>query len=138
MGVLARAPGEALAGAVASLGQEPAARWLRPPETGLVMLRGRAGGTGAAFNLGEMTVTRATLRLEDGTVGHGWVAGRDAEKARLVALCDALLQGAQAVRVMEMVIRPLQAQMEARRRQQAEKAAETEVAFFTMARGEDA
>ena len=35
---------------------------LRGPETGLVMLRGRAGGTGAPFNLGEMTVARCTVR----------------------------------------------------------------------------
>src|SRR5512139_3658243 len=36
---------------------------LRAPETGLVMLRGRMGATGAAFNLGEATVTRCAVRL---------------------------------------------------------------------------
>src|SRR6476620_11625428 len=32
---------------------------LRAPETGLVMLRGRVGGAGAPFNLGEASVKRA-------------------------------------------------------------------------------
>ena len=36
---------------------------LRAPETGLVMLRGRMGATGGAFNLGEATVTRCAVRL---------------------------------------------------------------------------
>ena len=39
------------------LSSRPTVRWLRPAETGMVMVRGRAGGTGQAFNLGEMTVT---------------------------------------------------------------------------------
>ena len=34
---------------------------LRAPETGLVMVRGRIGGTGAPFNVGEMTVTRCSV-----------------------------------------------------------------------------
>jgi alpha-D-ribose 1-methylphosphonate 5-triphosphate synthase subunit PhnG len=61
----------------------PAHEILRPPEIGTVMVRGRAGATGAAFNLGEMTVTRASVRLTDGTVGHGHMQGRDKDAARL-------------------------------------------------------
>ena len=57
------------------------------------MARGRPGGDGAPFNLGEMTVTRCTVRLEDGTVGHAYVAGRDMRQAELAAVLDAVLQG---------------------------------------------
>lgn len=137
MGVLARAPAAELAAAFAALGSEPSSRWLRPPEFGSVMVRGRAGGTGAPFNLGEMTVTRAALRLEDGTVGHAYVAGRDAGKARIAALCDALMQGPQAGRVRETVVRPMQELLARQRAERAAKAAGTKVDFFTVARGED-
>ena len=50
--------------------------WLRRPEIGPVMVRGRTGATGLAFNMGEMTVTRCSLRLQGGVVGHGFVQGR--------------------------------------------------------------
>ena len=32
------------------------------------MVRGRVGGTGAPFNLGEMSVTRCSVRLADGSL----------------------------------------------------------------------
>jgi alpha-D-ribose 1-methylphosphonate 5-triphosphate synthase subunit PhnG len=137
MGVLARAPAAELAEAFARLGAEPAARWLRAPEIGLAMVRGRAGGTGAPFNLGEVTVTRAALALADGTVGHAYIAGRDPEKARVAALCDALLQGPAAARVMHAVVLPMQELMARGRAERAGKAAATKVDFFTVARGED-
>ena len=58
-----------------------------------MMVQGRAGaGWGAAFNLGEVTVTRASVRLGCGTVGHALVQGLDARKAERAALLDALLQ----------------------------------------------
>src|SRR5260370_10594078 len=64
---------------------------LREPENGLVMVRGRIGGDGAPFNLGEATVSRAAVRLASGEVGFGYTLGRDREKARMIALCDALV-----------------------------------------------
>jgi alpha-D-ribose 1-methylphosphonate 5-triphosphate synthase subunit PhnG len=100
-------------------------------------VRGRAGGTGAPFNLGEVTVTRAALALADGTVGHAYIAGRDPEKARVAALCDALLQGPAAARVMQAVVRPMQELMARGRAERAGRAAATKVDFFTVARGED-
>lgn len=136
MSVLAKAPEAALAEAWARLGLDPAHEWLRPPEFGAVMVRGRTGGTGAPFNLTEMTVTRCALRLEDGRAGHAYVPGRSAEKARLAALCDALMQGAEAGRVRAEVIEPLRAARAAAARDRAEKAAATKVEFFTMVRGE--
>ena len=65
---------------------------MRGPEIGLVMLRGRMGATGNAFNVGETTVTRCTVRLASGTEGHAYVQGRNGEHAKRAALCDALFQ----------------------------------------------
>lgn len=137
MGLLARARPEDLAGAMAGL-DLPGYRLARPPETGAVMLRGRQGATGAAFNLGEMTVTRCALVLDDGVMGLGYVQGRSARQARQAALCDALLQGAEAARIRRAVLAPLAKAEAARRQDRAEKAAATRVEFFTLQRGEDA
>lgn len=138
MGVLARAAAGDVAAIWARAGlAEPAFDWLRPPEIGAVMVRGRAGGTGAPFNLGEVTVTRCALRLADGREGHGWVQGRDRDHARRAALADALLQGEEADAVRRGLISPL-AEAEAEQAAlRARKAAATKVDFFTMARGED-
>jgi alpha-D-ribose 1-methylphosphonate 5-triphosphate synthase subunit PhnG len=138
MGLLARAEAAELARLMAALGPEPAHDWLRPPETGTVMVRGRAGGTGAPFNLGEMTVTRCALRLGAcGTAGHAHVQGRDKDQARRAALMDALMQGPRAAEVRAAVLAPLEAAETARRTARARKAAATKVEFFTMVRGED-
>ncbi len=114
------------------------AQLLRGPETGLVTLRGRIGGGGAPFNVGEATVTRATVRLPNGAVGHSYALGRDKEKARLAAIADALWQDpARRAEVESKIIEPLRAaQAEADRKRRAETAA-TRVDFFTMVRGED-
>lgn len=136
MGLLARARATDLIAAWDGLGLDPDFVWLRAPETGGVMVRGRAGATGAAFNLGEMTVTRCALKLADGRVGHAVVQGRDRRKAEIAALCDALLQGAEAEKVKASVLEPLTAASGARARTRAAKAAATKVDFFTMVRGE--
>lgn len=137
MGLLARAPVAQVAARLAALGPLPAHDWLRAPEIGTVMLRGRVGATGAPFNLGEMTVTRCALRLADGTVGHGHVQGRDKNHATQAALVDALMQGPQAGRVAATVLAPLAATMQAAKAVRAAKAATTKVEFFTLVRGED-
>ena len=135
LGLLARAPGARLATLLPDL---PPFDWLRAPEAGAVMVRGRMGaGGGAPFNLGEMTVTRCALRLADGTVGHAVVQGRDRGHATRVAVIDALLQGAAAARIEASVLAPLRAEEATRRRVRAEKAAATKVEFFTLVRGED-
>lgn len=114
------------------------AQLLRGPETGLVTLRGRIGGGGAPFNVGEATVTRATVRLSDGTVGHAYALGRDKEKARLSAIADALwqlpLRRAEVEAKLLAPLRETAAAADAKRR--AETAA-TKVDFFTLVRGED-
>ena len=83
-----------LEAALAQLGELPAAEELRPPQTGLVMLRGRMGGSGPAFNVGEATVTRAALRLQSGAIGFSYLLGRSHRRARLAALVDAMGQDA--------------------------------------------
>ena len=110
---------------------------LRQAEIGLVMARGRAGGTGQRFNLGEITVTRCAVRSADGHVGHGYVAGRDKRKAELVASFDALLQAPERrAALLARVVEPLAAVQASQRASQARKAAATRVDFFTLVRGE--
>ncbi|WP_434289056.1 phosphonate C-P lyase system protein PhnG [Celeribacter sp. SCSIO 80788] len=137
MGLLAKSDAALLAERMAEMADLPAFEWLRRPEVGGVMVRGRMGGTGAPFNLGEMTVTRCSLRLATGEVGHGYVQGRDKRQAEQAALVDALMQGARAEVVRETVLTPLQVAQEAIRTARAAKAAATKVDFFTMVRGED-
>jgi alpha-D-ribose 1-methylphosphonate 5-triphosphate synthase subunit PhnG len=115
----------------------PAHDMMREPENGLVMVRGRVGGDGAAFNLGEATVSRAAVRLATGEVGFGYTLGRDREKARLIALCDAMVQRAEfAARLEDGVIAPLRASMRAKREREAAETAATRVDFYTLVRGE--
>lgn len=133
MAILARASADELASRIAALPPLPEAETLRAPETGLVMVRGRAGGDGDAFNLGEMTVTRCAMRL-GAYVGHAYVAGRDHAKARLAALLDAALQNSALHHLcMQKVIEPLAAAQQQARAVEARKAAATRVDFFTMA-----
>src|SRR5208337_2192504 len=87
----------------------PSFRYLKKPEMGLVMIRARAGGTGPRFNLGEMSVTRCTIQVQDGAIGCAYVAGRCPGHAEAAALFDALLQDPlQHTFVMEEIIRPLE------------------------------
>jgi alpha-D-ribose 1-methylphosphonate 5-triphosphate synthase subunit PhnG len=121
-----------------ALGELPPATPVRGPEIGMVMLRGRAGGGGAPFNLGEATVTRATIKLGGGEVGHAVILGRDTEKARMVAHLDALAQRSEwAQRIEHGVVTPALAALQAERTKEAEQAEATRVDFFTMVRGED-
>jgi len=138
MGVLARAEAAALAARIETLTEVPEPEVLRAPEIGAVMVRGRTGGTGAAFNLGEMTVCRCSLRLADGTVGHAYVQGRDKAQARQAALVDAMMQTNRAPQVYAAVIAPLAQIEQDRRTSRAAKAAATQVDFFTLVRGENA
>lgn len=134
MSVLAKSPEERMRACLAGLAPLPGFSVLRGPEAGLVMLRGRAGGTGGRFNLGEMTVTRCTVRSETGFVGHAYVAGRDAAQAELAARLDAALQDPALHDALERaVVAPLEAQQQAARETVRRKAAATRVQFFTMA-----
>jgi alpha-D-ribose 1-methylphosphonate 5-triphosphate synthase subunit PhnG len=133
MAVLARAGAGRIDSLLQDCGAIPGHTVLRGPEGGLVMVRGRAGGGGAAFNLGEMTVTRCTVRTDDGLIGHAYVAGRDGALAERAALVDALLQDpGRAEELDARVIAPLAAEQDARRAERAARAAATRVQFFAM------
>lgn len=135
MRALADSPAEAIAACLSSRVPQQFEE-LRPPENGLVMVRGRVSGDGAPFNLGEATVTRAAIRLADGQVGFAYVLGRDKEKARLIALCDALIQSDARSDIIANVVVPLEQARERRRARIAAQAAATRVDFFTLVRGE--
>lgn len=137
MGILAEATPAALEDALARLGALPPHDTLRAPEVGSALVRGRAGGTGAPFNLGEMTITRCAVTLE-GRTGFGYVAGRNRRHAELAALFDALLQDdARRPHLERTVLAPLAAARDATRADRSRKAAASRVEFFTLVRGDD-
>ena len=138
MSVLAKARLDELEGAWEELAEKPAYDWLRRPEIGMVMVRARTGGSGGQFNLGQMTVTRCTLRLATGEAGVGYVQGRSKRHAELAAVFDALLQdAARRPRLEDDVIAALEAAHLARREDRSRKANATKVNFFTLVRGEN-
>ncbi|WP_353146839.1 phosphonate C-P lyase system protein PhnG [Pollutimonas bauzanensis] len=135
MSVLARAGGQ-----LDAYGEQlraSAYRLIRPPEIGMVMVRGRVGASGAAFNLGEMTATRCVVQLENGSTGHSYVAGRSKPHAELAALADAHLQGDRQQHWLDCLITPLAQQQAQTRAAKAAQSAATKVDFMTLVRGED-
>ncbi|MDZ8028350.1 MAG: phosphonate C-P lyase system protein PhnG [Nostoc sp. DedQUE11] len=141
MATLAKAELKQLEELVNKLGTLPSYSFLRSPEIGLAMVRGRAGGTGEPFNLGEITMTRCVVQLEsqpDETLaGFGYVAGRSHRHAELAAFCDALLQSDQwSDRIQADVIQPLQIASQEQQELKQRQTAATKVNFFTMVRGE--
>lgn len=134
LSTLSKAGPDAVLSAWEQLELTPVFERLRPAECGLVMTRGRLGGTGDAFNLGEMTVTRCSVTLADGRTGHAYVAGRSKAHAEVAAQVDALMQGPEAPMLIEKLLLPLQQAMESRKAANARKAAATRVEFFTLAR----
>src|SRR5215813_4602562 len=106
MAVVARATSNEIESQITSHFPDIVLTDLRPPEIGLVMLRGRIGGDGSPFNVGEATVTRAAIKLASGQIGVAYILGRDERKARLAALCDALWQK-QSSDVEQHILAPL-------------------------------
>lgn len=134
MSILARASAEDIERRLAGAPPLPAHRVVRGPEIGLTMLRGRAGGDGAAFNLGEATVTRCSVSLADGTLGHCWRLGRDRRAAELAASLDAALQqDALRPALLDAVVTPLGDAQAGAAALTARRAAATEVRFATLA-----
>lgn len=137
LATLARANVAQLESAIPQTVDLPTLQQVRPAEVGMVMLRGRVGGTGNPFNLGEASVVRCAVRLGDGPLGVGYVLGRDKRQAELVALCDALLQDPQHHdRLQGLLIQPLATAQAQARAQQQRAVADSKVEFFTFVRGE--
>jgi alpha-D-ribose 1-methylphosphonate 5-triphosphate synthase subunit PhnG len=139
MALLARAPLDLLESALAEhAAQTP--QWLRAPETGLMMVQGRVGGTGERFNLGEVSVTRCALRLGDrasagAKVGVAYVMGRSHRRAHLAALADAMLQDeAQRPLLQTSLLTPARGYLNRIRTERYARAQSTKVEFFTVAR----
>jgi alpha-D-ribose 1-methylphosphonate 5-triphosphate synthase subunit PhnG len=137
MGILARASAVEIAKLLSGLGDLPDYHIIKRPETGTLMVEGRAGGAGQRFNVGEATMTRCVIRLTDGRMGFSYALGRDRVKAEHSAVIDALLQSENSTSEM------LQSGIDALERSQAEardlasrKAAATKVNFFTLVRGD--
>jgi len=138
MATLAQSSGDDIVRLWNEAGLPSQAELLRGPETGLVTLRGRIGGGGAPFNVGEATVTRATVRLPSGQVGHCYALGRDKQKAKLAAIADALWQDpARRAEVETRLIAPLRLALTTAQEKRRAETAATKVDFFTMVRGED-
>lgn len=138
MAVLANAQADDIEHGLKLIGGDIEFTELRPAEIGLVMLRGRIGGNGAPFNLGETTVTRAVVQLRSGEKGFAYVLGRDQRKARAAALCDALLQADDHRESVERhVLTPLRVVQQQRLGLARAQTAATRVDFFTLVREED-
>lgn len=138
MAVLAKADVEELEKATHFIVKKMKYYFLRPPETGLIMVRAKIGGTGRSFHLGEMTVTRCTIQIKNGFRGTAYVMGRNKRHAELAAILDALLQDpSQHTSLMDSVIHPLRDSLQKRKERLAQKIATTRVEFFTMVRGDE-
>lgn len=138
MALLARAPQKLLDGALPT-DSGAAPQWLRKPETGLMMVQGRAGGTGERFNLGEITVTRCALRLPGADalapVGVAYVLGRNHRQAQLAAVADALLQDpAHREGLEDKLLKPVREHLQALQVVRHDRAQTTKVDFLTVAR----
>lgn len=135
MAVLARATQGEIDALLQQAGPLPTHELLKAPETGTVMVEGRAGGAGRRFNLGEATMTRCVVRLEGGAMGFSYALGRDGRKARLAAITDALLQGETETGPLRRGLDALAQKQQAARDLASRKAAATKVDFFTLVRG---
>lgn len=137
LAILARASTTELEEARLLLGELPDVQQVRPPEVGMTMLRGRIGGTGDAFNLGEATVTRCALRVGTAPLGVGYTLGRERRKAELIAIFDSLLQGGEhSALIQRKVISVYAAKQSACAEASRQAAATSKVEFFTFVRGE--
>ncbi len=138
MDILASATANELSSAWENWEPKPNVDPVRGPETGLVMVRGNIGGGGAPFNLGEATVTRATVKLSNGKIGHGYALGTDRTKVQQAAIFDALWQDENTrMDVEERLVQPVAERIRTDDARKQDEVAATKVDFFTMVRGED-
>ena len=137
MAILAKADDGRLEAAWDALPAKPDFTAVRGPESGLVMIRGRIGGGGSPFNLGEATVSRATIRLSTGEIGFGQTLGLSLRKAELAAIFDALAQCDECRGPVEALVAGIERDLEEQDGMRKRETAATRVDFFTMVRGED-
>ncbi|MDR1164799.1 MAG: phosphonate C-P lyase system protein PhnG [Deltaproteobacteria bacterium] len=133
---LSLATREDLEEAIAAFAPLPPFSYLREPESGIVMVRARVGGTGKLFNLGEILISRCVVEAR-GKLGFGFAAEDDLKSAELAALLDCFGEIASLADKLEAVLRALKAKRERRLEAESRKIAKTQVEFFTLARGDD-
>ncbi|MGL4429112.1 MAG: phosphonate C-P lyase system protein PhnG [Silvania sp.] len=139
MAVLAHSQPAALAARMTALNLAPSYELIRAPETGLVQIQARMGGTGARYFAGDATLTRAVVRLASGTLGYSYQLGRNKHHAEQCAVIDALLQEtAHFQTLMETLITPLEADRAARIAARLAETNASRVDFFTLVRGDNA
>lgn len=139
MSVLAHCEPDSLAARIDALNIRADYDVIRAPETGLVQLQGRMGGTGERFFAGDATLTRAAVRLHNGTLGYSWVLGRNKAHAERCALIDALMQQPSHFQtLLETLITPLDAVRSARIAARRAEINASRVDFFTLVRGDNA
>lgn len=139
MALLARATQEELSLPLARRWPDLRVHELKAAEAGLAMVRGRIGGDGAPFNLGEASVTRCVVEIEGGARGYAFVLGRDRAKARAAAILDALWQTPDGRALVEQdVLRPVSERLSRQAARDMAQTAATRVDFFTMVRGDPA
>ena len=137
LAILARASLPQLEAALPSLQTLPTLTHVRPAEVGMVMLRGRVGGTGNPFNVGEASVVRCAVRVGNGPLGVSYALGRDKRRAELAAVCDALLQDPRHHDALQYeLVQPLAREQARKRAQTQSDVAQSKVEFFTLVRGE--
>lgn len=137
MEALARARRDELEQFLAAHAGDVAVSPVRGPETGLVMVRGRIGGGGSPFNLGEVSVSRASVRLSTGEIGHGQLLGGDKAHARLAAILDALGQRDEFSAAVNELVAAIETRVAEEDVALSAETAATKVDFFTLVRGED-
>lgn len=137
---LALAPTRALLEAWAAWTPQPDVTVVRGPEAGLVMVTGRIDAGGDRFNLGEATVTRATVQvggdqLHGTATGTAHILGSDPSHALTVATIDAMLvEGTHRFELLRDVVGPLAADRTDRDHERQQQARGTQVDFFTVSR----
>lgn len=108
---------------------------IREPEIGMAQVRGRFSNKGNRFNVGDVTITRASVALDSGEVGHCYMVGRHKDKAVLCAYLDGVLQmDAYRDTVMAQLITPLHDAYLEHLKNQKQDIETSKVDFFTMAR----
>ena len=138
MALLARASFEELCNGLELAGCSLECEDMRPAEVGLIMARGRISGNGRPFNLGEVSVSRAAVRLACGTTGFSYLLDRDPSRARLAAIADDWWQTDNKRSSIETyLLQPVRTRIAAEKHKQRAQVAATQVDFFTMVRGDD-
>lgn len=110
--------------------------YLREPQRGLIMVRGRIDGVGQPFNLGEALATRCSVRLNN-RVGHGYILADAPAAALAAAVLDALNQDPSGLLEVKNLVLELEKNIMASYASEKQETLKTKVQFFTLIRGEN-